>query len=371
MELRNLLLSLVASAALVACGGSDDPDPEGMPDLSGKVLTVNGPVNPDQLGITLTHEHIFINFAALDHIVPVPTDINVLTETRNPGGLTYYPDALAEVSRFKAFGGKTIVDVTNFGLSRDPNALKRISDDSGLNVVMGAGVYMRPFHPADMGTITVEQLTQIIVDDITVGAQGTNIRSGVIGEIGLGDFSNPDVLNDNEIKSVTASARASRLTGAPMNLHTFVTVRAANEVLDMLEKEGVDLNHVVMSHVGGSFPIDALVALIDRGVYVERDFLGQAPGGPFGGASAADVADWVVALASKGDKYVKRILLSHDVCIQGQLTINGGGGYAYILEQVVPLLKDRVSQEVIDDILINNPQRAMTFTKPQALVKAG
>ncbi|MET4575384.1 phosphotriesterase family protein [Ottowia thiooxydans] len=369
MKLGIFLSPLVAILALVACGGgSDDVNPL---DFSGKAMTVNGPVNPDQLGITLPHEHIFINFAKLDHIVPVPTNINVLTETRNPNGLTYYPDALSEILRFKAAGGKTIVDTTNFGLTRDPKALKRISDESGLNVIMGAGVYMRPQHPADMGKISVEQLTQIIVDDITVGAQGTNIRSGVIGEVGLGDFSNPDVLNDNEIKSVTASARASRLTGAPINLHTFVTLRAAHEVLDMLEKEGVDLNHVVMSHVGGKFSIDELAALMDRGVYVERDFVGQAPGSSFGGASATTIADWAAALANKGDKYAKRILLAHDICIQAQLTINGGGGYAYILEEIVPLLKTRVSQGVIDDILKNNPQRAMTFTQPKKLIPRG
>ncbi len=367
MKIR-MLLPVVVSAALVACGGSDG---NSTPDLSGKVLTVNGPKNPDQLGITLPHEHIFINFAPLDHIVPEPTNINVLTPERNPEALTYYPDALKELQRFKDFQGGTIVDLTNFGLSRDPKALKKISDESGLNVIMGAGVYMRPFYPKDMDKVTVEQLTKIIVDNVTVGAQGTDIRSGIIGDIGLGDFSTPDVLIDNEIKSVTAAARASRLTGAPINLHTFVTERAAHQVLDILEKEGVDLNHVTMSHVGGSasFGIDALVKLMDRGVYVERDFIAQAPGSQMGGGTPESVADWVVALAKRGDKYTKRILLSHDICIQDQLYMNKGGGFAYILEKVVPLLKGQVSQSVIDDIIKNNPQRALTFTKPQELRK--
>lgn len=375
MKIKTLLLPLVASVALVACGGSDG-DSDGIQDISGKVMTVNGPVDPSQLGVTLPHEHIFINFAPLDHIDPEPTDINVLTAERNPGALTYYPDALSEVQRYKKFGGGTIVDVTDFGLTRDPNALKKISTESGLNVIMGAGVYMRPFYPGDMDKISVDKLMEIIVNDITVGAQGTTVRSGVIGEIGLGDFSFPDLLIDNEIKSVTAAARASRLTGAPINLHTFVTERAVNQVLDILEKEGVDLNHVILSHVGGSpnFSIDALTKLIDRGVYVERDFIGVAPGSPMGGSAtldeaAAQVADWVVQVAARGSKYTKRILLSHDVCLQDQLHMNGGGGFAYILEKVVPLLKDRVSQSVIDDIITNNPQRALTFGPPQELKK--
>lgn len=376
MKIRTLLLPLIASTALIACGGSGGDhasSSDDLRDVSGKVMTVNGPVAPEKLGVTLPHEHIFINFTPLDHIVPEPTDVDVLTEERNPGGLTYYPDALEEINRYKDFGGGTIVDVSDFGLSRDPNALQKISTESGLHVVMGAGVYMRPFYPGDMDTVTVDELTNIIVNDIQVGAQGTNVRAGIIGEIGLGDFTTPDKLIDNEIKSVTASARAARLTGAPMSFHTFVTNRAANEVLDMVEKEGVDLNHVIMSHVGGAFSIDQLVKLIDRGVYVERDFLAQAPDSPMGGGGTLDeqaqsVADWVVALADKGDKYTKRILLSHDICLQGQLYMNGGGGFAFILEKVVPLLKGRVSQDVIDDIIINNPQRVLTFGQPQELL---
>jgi phosphotriesterase-related protein len=372
----NILL-LVTSVALVACGGGSDES--GAQDISGKVMTVNGPMIPDQLGITLPHEHIFIDFVAPDHIVPVPTDITVIHETpagqiKNPNALTSYPDSLAEVTRYKDFGGKTIVDVSDFGLTRDPTALKKISDESGLNVVMGAGLYQRALHPRDIDKVTVEQLTKIIVDDLTVGVQGTSIRAGIIGEIGIGvlnfkDFTLSDSLTENEIKSVIASARASRLTGAPMSFHTFVTERVMHQVMDMVEKEGVDLSHVILGHTGGKGNTDVLARLIDRGVYIEWDYVAQAEGSFALRMKAKDLSDAIVALASRGEKYAKRILLSHDICTQEQLYMNQGGGFAFSLEKVVPLLKNQVTQDVIDDVIKNNPQRALTFTKPQKLMR--
>ena len=88
---------------------------------------------------------------------------------------------------FKNESGGTIVDVSNFGLTRDPLALRLVARASGLNVVMGAGWYMHQYHPSDMDQLTVQQLTDIVVHDITVGAQGTDIRAGIIGEVGVGD----------------------------------------------------------------------------------------------------------------------------------------------------------------------------------------
>jgi hypothetical protein len=88
--------------------------------------------------------------------------------------LDNYDESLAEVMEFKKVGGGTIVDVTNFGLSRNPEWLKRISEASGLHVVMGSGWYQKALHPPDMTDRTVEELTDIIVRDIVVGAQGNN-----------------------------------------------------------------------------------------------------------------------------------------------------------------------------------------------------
>lgn len=335
-----------------------------IPNLAGKVMTVAGPIDPSALGQTLSHEHIFIDFSAPPPMVPPVTGVSVL-KTPQPvgraGGLTDFDELLAEINEFKKIGGGTIVDVTNFGLTRDPEALLRVSKASGLNVVMGAGWYQKALHPPDMAERTIEELTAIVVRDVTVGAQGTSIRSGIIGEVGV----NGKPLEANELKSVRASARAARITGAPIMLHSFATNDEMMTVLDVIASEGVELTRVVMGHTGGK-EMEYMKRLFQRGVFVEWDYMGQAPLPP---AADAQRIESIAAIINAG--YVDHVLLAHDVCTKAQLKKNGGGGYTYISNVILPGLKAKgISDETLRRIMVDNPRRALTFVTPQARVEA-
>lgn len=335
-----------------------------IPNLSGKVLTVMGPIEPSALGTTLMHEHIFINFKPPPAMFPAPTNITVIepppADPKKRQGLTSFDQSLGAIMDFKNIGGGTIVDVSQFGLMRDPLALKLVSRASGLNVVMGSGFYMRQLHPPDMDKLSLDQLTEIIVRDIAVGAQGTDIRSGIIGEVGV--VGKP--LTPNELKSVRASARASRLTGAPMSIHNFEPLDEMLQVLDIIESEGVDLHHVVMSHTGGR-DVKTMEALFDRGVYVEWDFMGQAP---LPKKADEQRIESIFAMIHAG--HTKQMILSHDVCIPSQLKVNGGGGYTYIHDIIIPGLKAKGgSDDVIKTIMEENPRSVLTFTAPRSVVK--
>ncbi len=335
------------------------------PNLAGKILTVRGPIDPADAGQTLMHEHIFIEFKA-----PLTAEGAVAPDTaakRGGGGLTDFATQLAEVQEFRKVGGGTIVDLTNIGLSRNPDMLRRVSEASGLNVIMGAGWYMRPYHPADMDRRSVEELTAILVKDITVGAQGTGIRSGIIGEVGVGAFGPRISLTDNEIKSIRASARASRLTGAPMSFHSFASPDEMQRALDIVASEGVDLNHVVMGHTGTG-DLAAMKRYTDRGAYIEFDYIGSVAKPDSSAAILTKGADRLAAniktLIDGG--LTDRILVAHDVCTPQQLKKNSGGGFAYISTMVVPALKRiGVSDDTIRRILVDNPRRALTFVAPQ------
>src|SRR5687768_9637433 len=134
---RMLVATAVVAAALFLPGSRNTSAQRGaasaIPDLSGRILTVAGPIDPSQSGQTLMHEHIFIDFKPAPPMAPPPTGISVLSSTPPPapaggrggGGLTDYDESLAEIVEFKKIGGGTIVDTTNFGLTRDPNALLR------------------------------------------------------------------------------------------------------------------------------------------------------------------------------------------------------------------------------------------------------
>ena len=365
-----LRAGIVFAIGVPVCAMAQDKSPTPIPNIAGKVQTVNGLMDPSALGETLMHEHIFIDFKKPPPMTSSLTDIAVIKRIPTPvskGPLSDFNESLDAITDFKNAGGGTIVDLTNFGLTRDPTALKVVSRASGLNVVMGAGWYIHPYHPTDMDQLTVQQLTDIIVHDITVGAQGTNIRAGIIGEVGVGDpdyRTKPTTLYPNVIKSIRASARAARITGAPMSIHNQEVPSDTMQTLDIVQSEGVDLHHVVMSHIGARRSAEILEAVFARGPYIEWDFLGQAP---LPQANEKSMIDSLVAMIKAG--YASQIMISHDICTQTQLKINGGGGYTYIDDVIIPGLKAQgVSDATIHQIMVENPARVLAFVAPQPVV---
>ncbi|MGH9045270.1 MAG: phosphotriesterase family protein [Acidimicrobiales bacterium] len=347
-------------------------------------MTVAGAVDPAALGQTLMHEHIFIDLrraqarrAGWDSPLAIePLSLGNLwrarlgSPTADNGFLADFDEMLSEVLEFKYAGGGTIVEVSNIGLSRDPTSLLRMSRASGLNIIMGAGWYQKNFHPVDMDERTVEDLTDVIVRDVTVGVDDTGIRSGVIGEVGV--EGNP--LHVNEMKSVRASGRASRLTGAPISFHYGGFREEKFEVLDALEEEGIEMTSVIMGH-SGSITIDLPFArrLLARGVFVEFDYLCSpgSPRGRMGPVNDFKIAQGLVALVREG--YADQILLGHDVCTKIQLKKYGGVGYSYIPAHFLPAVSAMgVGEEDIRKIMVDNPAKALTFVEPRpALAHSG
>src|SRR5579872_2678052 len=98
-----------------------------------KVMTVRGPVSPSALGITLSHDHLLMDAWRIRELYEAILDNEQL--------------ATDEVRLFAAAGGGTICEPTNIGLRRDPEGLKRISERTGVHVVMGSGWYRERVYP--------------------------------------------------------------------------------------------------------------------------------------------------------------------------------------------------------------------------------
>ncbi len=360
------------------------------PNMAGKVMTVRGPIEPDALGPTLMHEHLFIIFyrgVEMDDNTPatdwclweqeLTMDKLDLVRARKPLRdnwlLIDERAAIEEAMEFRYHGGGAIVDVTSIGIGRDPLALARVSHATGLNVVMGAGWYQKLYHPVDMDEKTVEEMTDEIIRDITAGVAGTGIRSGIIGEVGI--EGNP--ITDNEVKSIRASGRASRATGAAISFHRGGVGREKLAVIGMLGEEGADMSRVIFGHsdpIAGD--LDLMLELLGHGVYIQFDLLGRlgAPlrhvpdGDDFGtfftSAGTAAVAEAIPNLIEAG--YADRILLSQDVCGKVQLKRYGGTGFSFIMEKFLPELRSRgVSEDHIQMMMVDNPQRILTFVEPR------
>ena len=116
------------------------------------VNTVLGPITPEELGVTLMHEHLLLDAtpwfrepeaASLRAVAHQPVSIEVLGLLRHDPfmcrdncELLDEATATEEVRRFRLAGGETVVDPTCRGIGRDPRALKRIARATGLQVVM-------------------------------------------------------------------------------------------------------------------------------------------------------------------------------------------------------------------------------------------
>jgi len=144
--------------------------------IAGKIQTVLGPIDPDSLGPTITHEHLLIDFRVVFQQPGVASQAGMAEEKltlKNLGwirhnwnssldNLTLLDEDVAatEAQQYFNAGGGAMVDVTSNGLGRDPQALARISRATGLNVVMGGGHYRSPGspvedHPADVYVLEV------------------------------------------------------------------------------------------------------------------------------------------------------------------------------------------------------------------------
>lgn len=360
---------------------------------TGKVQTVSGLVGPADLGITLTHEHLFIEFTLpLDepqrwemagrHLprtaeelaiwnMPLTMDRLMFLHTHVWGNrdtllLRDIDTTLAEVIAFKEAGGGTIVDVTSIGLGRDPRKLVEIARRSQVNVVMGAGWYRQAWHPAGHADRDVVSLTEEIVRDITVGVGDSGVRAGIIGEVSAMDIVT-DPRDSAEVKGVRAAARASRLTGAAITLHQWVRDGVAlGRTLDIIEQEGGDLQRVVVGHIDAvtAVNIPQLLAIARRGVTLQFDLFGTPYTLSDPRLDARPMADAIVALVQAG--LGDRLLMSHDVCTKLQQKAYGGKGFDYLLTQVVPYLKQRgLSAEQVRTLMVDNPRRVLTFVAPR------
>ena len=293
-----------------------------------------GPISPDEMGVTQTHEHLLID--AMDHYK----------------GYEFVIDdeelVVGELKEFTARGGRTICDVTLDEIGRNPKALMRIAKAAKVNVLMGCGWYRDFGYPPVVEERTSNELADILVSEIEHGVGDTKIRAGFIGEIGTGRH----FVKPAEERVFRAAALAQARTGVPITTHTTRWGTLALEQIAMLHEFGANLSKVIIGHLGDRRGVHHLLPIAEKGVYVEVDNIGYLDYQP-----EAVRADNVAALVKEG--FCDRVLLSEDICMTKHLKFNGGKGYGYLLDIFVPMLRERgVTEADIHKMLVTNPARA-------------
>jgi phosphotriesterase-related protein len=343
-------------------------------------MTVNGAIPVANLGVTLMHEHLVNDCRCWwnrprtperAHLGTEPVHAGIIGELRmdpfvNLDNCTLDDHRLtiAELTPFKAAGGRSVVDPTCRGIGRNPDRLRTIASATGLQIVMGAGYYLQSSHPASLKDLSVAGVADEIVKEALEGVEGTDAKIGLIGEIGVSGEFTPD-----EQKSLRGAAQAQARTELPIMVHLPAWYRHGGWVLDLIEEEGGDLEHTVLCHMNPSGEDVAYqTALAKRGAFIEYDMIGmdywyadqqvQCP-------SDEENARAIKRLIDLG--HLHSILLSQDVFLKMMLTRYGGFGYAHVLTHFAARLKRHgVSDSEIRTILVDNPRRVFCAEEARA-----
>ncbi len=319
-------------------------------DNNGKIITVLGSIESSQLGIVLPHEHLLLHVN--DTIFLDNPDLAII---RLKDFMTH---PLNNLDMLKKYPNRTIVELSSRGLrwentSQKPQffqqmsyseALAEISKQSGVNVVMGSSYYRENWHPADIKSKSIEQLEEEIINDISSGVDNTTIKAGIIGEVGIGNFS------PAEQKVLIASALAQLKTGAALNIHFDYSYDSIHrkirlDALDILKEIGVDTNRVIYSHLFDSLNNNTFYEkLAKNNLYLEFDLFSVYP----------EDASSIQYLINKG--YLNKILISQDVANNVQLN---GEGYIYILNYLQDGKLPNIPRESIEQIMVNNPKTVL------------
>jgi predicted metal-dependent phosphotriesterase family hydrolase len=311
--------------------------------VSGGVQTVRGDIDPSELGFTLPHEHTQIS---LWHI-PNRWDYWELTRDE--------PTILSELALFRETGGRTLVDLTPVGVGRDPQWLRRLSEVSGLNIVMGCGWYRQAYYPAEalIDRRSVDSLADELISEITEGVGEGGIKPGIIGEVGT----DKPWMTAQEERIHRAAARASRRTGLAITTHAVMSDVGLQQ-LNVFEEEGANLSRVIIGHADSYPSLDYYLEIIGRGANLEFDFLGMSFT-PTERHGEPRIIELLCDLLSRG--HADRILLSQDVCHNSQLKRYEGNGYVYLAETFLPRLRSAGASDTdLQAMTVGNPARLLT-----------
>jgi phosphotriesterase-related protein len=309
-------------------------------------MTVLGPISVDDLGFTLPHEHLSIDLTAF----PGGITIGGADAVFNP--VLHTEILIEELKAYQAAGGKSLVELTVRNMGGDIRMVKRVAQATGLNIIAGCGWYRESYMEQDIYHQPTDELAEGLIYEIEHGLDGTDIRPGILGEIGH-EYSHKH-FSAKEERCLRAVAKAQRRTGLAITTHT-PKAGIGFELLDILGEYDVPPDRVIIGHSDIQKEAAYHAALMKRGAYVQYDNIGA---GYEGSRGESDLINLITQLIGEG--YVERMLLSHDICRRTQLKYYDGIGFDYLTTQFLPRLKKAgVSDDAIHIMTVENPKRAL------------
>lgn len=307
---------------------------------SGFIMTVTGPIKPTDLGTTLPHEHVLVDFIGADKISRNRYDEDEA-----------YNTVLPHLLSLREHGGRSMMECTPDFLGRNVRLLQRLSVGSGIHLVTNTGLYGAGNHkylPAYVQHESAEQLSKRWIREWTHGIEDTRIKPGFIKS---GVDNGP--LSSLQRKLVEAAALTFKQTGLPIGIHTG-NGAAAREEVEILQANGVPLHAYIWIHAQNEKDAAIHEQLAKAGAWISFDGINKT--------NAAAECTRLSNLKTAG--LLQHILLSQDAGWYNVGQRNGGQfrDYSYLLASFVPMLRQRGFTDAdIHLLTVENPARAFTI----------
>ena len=283
-------------------------------------------------GITYAHEHIPIDRSE------VIEDEDALLDSQQL--------VIQELKELYKKGVRNIVEATCRGIGRNVAYAQKVATETGINIVQATGWYQSAFLPIEVYQLSVTQLAEMMIKDITIGIKNTDIKAGIIGEIAT----TKNRWTEQEEKVFNAAVIASKETHTPIMTHTSIGT-LGHEQVEFFQKKHANLSKIIIGHVDLTGNPNYVLEMLKTGINVEIDTIGKN-----NYMSDAKRVDIIKAAQDAG--FTDQIVMSMDITRKSHLKANGGIGYAYLLDSFIPELKaGGVTEGFINKMLVENPQR--------------
>jgi phosphotriesterase-related protein len=312
------------------------------------VRTVLGDIDPSELGVTYSHEHLVIDRGRAVDLEP-EFDLSDVDRMATEVGLA------------AGLGLRSVVDAMPCDTGRNAGKLAELSRRTGVRIVAPTGLHHDRFYGPSHWShrVSVEELAELFIADIADGIDAldyggpvirrTEYRAGVIKVAGSTGGPSP---RDRTV--FEAAAVAHRSTGAPLLTHCENGTGALEQVR-LLGDLGVDARHLVLSHVD---------KVVDRGYH--REILSTGAFGEYDGSfrwgdrpnGTLQLLQWMAE-----DDLIDQVTLGMDAARQGYYTVYGGSpGLAWLLDGFTSAMEEVGLDAVARRrLFVTNPSRAFAF----------
>ncbi|MGW8313977.1 MAG: phosphotriesterase family protein [Bacteroidales bacterium] len=313
------------------------------------IMTVTGPIKPSQMGKTLVHEHVLVDFIGADS-----TDYHRWNRQEVEERVAPFMEEIKEL------GVRTLVECTPAYVGRDPWLLRSLSEETGMQLVTNTGYYgasgnrYLPVHAEEMGAM---ELSRLWIDEYRNGIEDSGVKPGFIKIAVAPD----DTLSALHEKIVSAAAMTHNQTGLVIASHTGPDAPAFAQIR-ILKTFGIDPSHFIWVHAQRG-TLDGNLKAASMGAWISLDNVNdeQFPD-PEETYSTGWYANRIMALKEAG--YLNRVMISHDAGWFSPGEENGGEfrGYTDIFTRLIPELEERgFTRQEVNQLLVANPRRAFSF----------